>query len=55
MQGLERLVGGHPYVVARLLVDDSLHPAVDVLERLTLHNSCVCEWVRGWKVNYLRS
>ena len=39
MQGLERLVGGHPYVVARLLVDDSLHPAVDVLERLTLHNS----------------
>ena len=47
MQELERLVGGHPDVVARLLVDDRLHPAVDVLERVTLHNSCVCGWVEG--------
>ena len=47
VQGLERLVGGDPDVVARLLMDDRLYPAVDVLERVTLHNSCVCEWAKG--------
>ena len=47
MQELEWLVGGHPDVVAGLLVDDCLHPAVNILERLTLYNSCVWEKMCG--------